>query len=148
MPDYTLTTAFPVPNPNRIEVAQFDEIRTVRNDPNSVTELKITLEFRSPTPTDREYGSYVIFVRNGTSSQLRVRASYPAGMVLQDMLEVSDAPAPGGVDTPTGMTTVLAAWRSGSATGSGAGNRRKAVMQALKDLGIVYQSGALAGVVP
>lgn len=154
---YTLTNPYPVPNPTKLDVVEVREVeRTVANDPATAQALRVELEFRTGNATDREYGKYVLTVRNGVSSQLRPRSPadpdggagtpYLPGMVLQDMLLVSE-PTPAdltaGVSTPTGFDTALAAWRSGTA-----GSRRNNLLTALKDLNVIQQGGPLAGAVP
>lgn len=131
---YTLDANFPVPNPRRFEV-DVQEVRTNIRDPTTVFELQVTLEFRSAPATNREYGTYVLAVRNGQSDQLRPANPYPAGNVLQDMLTVARS----ALATPTGMDQVLAAWRTGG-TGGGANNRRDNTLAVLRTLQIISQT--------
>lgn len=143
---YNLTTNLPVPNPARIEVADVNEVRSVRNDPNSVVEMQVRLELRSGNASDREYGVYVLSIRNGRSDQLRVRSPYPAGMALQDMLEVDHASlTAGGVSTATGLDTCLSAWRTGGASGSG--GRKDNLLNQMRTLQVIAQAGGLQGTV-
>lgn len=147
---YSITANITVNNPSKIEITDVEEVRTVRNDPSTVFEVRVFLELRSGAG-DRFYGSYLLNVRNGQSDMLRLRSPWAAGMVFQEIAEVvpgvaaivgPPAVSATGVATPTGMTDVLAAWRTGTTTA-----RRNGTLTVLKNAGIIEQA-SIPGTVP
>jgi hypothetical protein len=123
-----LTVALTLPNATRVLVSN------VHADEESEV-MYLNVEMRTTSATNHVVSTRAIVIRNGVSDQL-VRGTLTANGPLTDALQKNN----GTLNTPTGFTDALNAWR-GNATASG----RKAALEAyLLSVGIV-DSVSLAG---
>lgn len=128
---YNLTTNITVPN-----LARLISQRPVIDDDNNI--MTVTVEIRTTAPTDYIIGYRSLSIRNGVSDRLVKNAAPVGGLQLLDALITYQA---NGVSTPTGFDTASAAYYAGGSTPA---QKRNALEQALKTLG-VFDQATLAG---
>lgn len=137
---YDFTANLAVQNASNLALANVLQQRTDRADPTTVYEALVDLELRagnSGTTPLALFGGYTIVVRNGQSDVIRVRTPgewLPRSPISERLVVVRNA-----VTTPTGLTTFLAAFGSGSTNAL-----VNAALNALKAIGVIDQS-TLAG---
>lgn len=140
---YNLTANLTIQNAARLDLANVDQLRSVRGDPTTVYEAHVTLELRagnSGTTPSAKYGEYILVIHNGPSDVIRVRTAgeWVSGSSIDERLIV----VRNGVSTPTGLTTFLAALGAGNTNGL-----LNAALTSLKTLGVIDQT-TLAGTAP